>query len=220
MKPAFAFHLGLRIAMLGITLVACPSNAAPDDKKIARAQQERIQRMQQAQQALEQEKAQLSAEKADMELKLRSAKLDLDRARAQERKDLARQLELDAQQKEKEKAKEALTSQLAALNADLSATRQQLQLAQQSVAQLKLSALESQKNLDSQKAALQTCDKQNLGLYQLNTDLLARYERAATQGKGLVGNLLDPFAQVRLENDGTAYRDQLDALKRVPAAVQ
>jgi chromosome segregation ATPase len=176
--------------------------------------------MQQAQQALEQEKGQLTADNADMERKLRSAKSDLDRVRGQARKDAARQLELDAQQQEKEKEKEALAVQLAALNTELSAARQQLALTQQTVAQLRQSALASQKDMELQKTALQSCDKQNQGLYQLNTDLLARYEGAATQGKGLVGSLLNPFAQVRLENDGTAYRDQLDALKRVPVASQ
>jgi hypothetical protein len=54
----------------------------------------------------------------------------------------------------------------------------------------------------------------------LNTDLLARYESAASQGKGLVSKLLNPFAQVRLENDTTAYRDQLDSHKRDAVAVQ
>jgi len=220
MKPASALPLALRSTVLALALVASASAAAPDDKKIARAQQERIQRMQQAQQALEQEKTQLSADNAEKERKLRKALADLDRVRAQGRKDLARQEELDAQQKEREKEKDALTAQVGTLNADLASARQQLQALQQSIAQLKVTALASQGDLEKQKAALQACDKQNQGLYQLNTDLLARYEGAAAKGKGVLDRLLNPFAMVRVENDASNYRDQLDTLKHTPAAAQ
>jgi predicted nucleic acid-binding Zn-ribbon protein len=216
MKPSEIFRLGLRAALVGLTLAATAVAAAPDDKKIARAQQERIARMQQAQQALEQEKSQLSADNADMERKLRTARTDLDHARAQARKEAARQVELDGMQKEKD----ALAGQLAALNNDLSAARQKLLTTEQTVSQLKLSVLAGQRDAELQKTSLQACDKQNLALYQLNTDLLARYESAASQGKGLVSKLLNPFAQVRLENDTTAYRDQLDSHKRDAVAVQ
>jgi hypothetical protein len=119
-----------------------------------------------------------------------------------------------------QKEKDALAGQLAALNNDLSAARQKLLTTEQTVSQLKLSVLAGQRDAELQKTSLQACDKQNLALYQLNTDLLARYESAASQGKGLVSKLLNPFAQVRLENDTTAYRDQLDSHKRDAVAVQ
>jgi DNA repair exonuclease SbcCD ATPase subunit len=225
MKTPAVIRIGLRAACVVLALLAATSMAATDDKKIARAQQERIQRLQQEQQAMQQEKTQLSTEKDDIERKLQEAKSDLERARALVRKDSARQLQLDAAQKEKEAAAAQLTEQLAAqvaaLNSDLAAARQQLQTTQQTVVQLKQSQADGQRELELQKTALQSCEKQNLGLYQLNTDLLARYESAATQqSKGLLGGLLNPFGQVRVENEGSTYRDQLDTLRRDAASAQ
>ena len=218
MKTSAVIRIGLRTGCAVLALLAASGMAATDDKKIARAQQERIQRMQQEQQALEQEKTQLSTEKEETERKLQAAKSDLERARALVRKESAKQLELDAAQKEKDAAAAQmaaqLNAQLATLNADLAAARQQLQSTQQAVVQLKQSQATSQREMELQKTALQSCEKQNLGLYQLNTDLLTRYESAATkQSKGLLGGLLNPFGQVRLENEGSTVRDQLDALR-------
>lgn len=212
MRPALRWG----VTGLALCLVLSAGAAAPDDKKVARAQQERIQRMQQAQQALEQEKTQLSADKADVERKLQSTRSDLERARALARKDAARQVEIETLQKEKE----GLLTQVATLGSDLAAARQKLQQADQSAVQQKQLLQSGQREFEVQNTALQSCERQNQGLYQLNTDLLARYEGAASQSKGLVGSLFNPFGQVRVENEGTAYRDQLDALKRVPATAQ
>jgi DNA repair exonuclease SbcCD ATPase subunit len=204
----------LRSILLCMSFGFSMSADAADDKKIAKAQQERIQRMQQAQQALEAEKSQLTAANAELERKLRSTQADFERSKAQARKDAAKQELLDVAQKEKEE----LSGQIIGLNAELTIARQKLQSIEQVVLQLRQSAQSSQRDAELQKANQQACDKQNNGLYQINIDLLSRYEGAVNQCRGVAGKLFNPTSQVRLENEGATYRDQLDVLKRDTAS--
>jgi septal ring factor EnvC (AmiA/AmiB activator) len=188
--------------------------SAADDKKAARMQQERIQHMQQAQQALEQEKTQLGTEKAALDTQLRSTKSELERAKAQARRSAA-----DAKELERVRAeREAQTRRLAELEASLAQTQQKLQTSTESDLQARRSLQQAQRELEQKGKALQTCETNNQGLYKLNTDLLARYEKSAKTGSWLGGSALTRLGQVPLENERTQLGDQLDSLKVQPAA--
>jgi chromosome segregation ATPase len=189
---------------------------AAEDKK-AKAQQERITKLQQAQQALEQEKGQLQAEKADAEKVAKSAKGELDRLRAQTRKEAAQVQTLQAQS-------DALTAKLAQSEQALAQEREKLQALQLTYNQFQNQTRTSLRNTEQQLAerntALNTCEANNAGLYKLNTDLLGLYEKASASS-GLLG--LAGFAQrsrVKLENEVTVYADKLDDLKVTPAKTQ
>lgn len=200
LRPALAVCLALSMAT---------STLAADDKKIARAQQERIQRMQQAQQALEQEKSQLSAEKSDMERQLGTVKTELERARSTTRREAAELKELKTVRADKD----VLAGRLAELERQLAEFRQKLQVAADADVLERKTLLATQHELDQRSKTLASCETQNQGLYKLNTDLLFRYEKAVNSGSFLHGGFFAQLERVRLENEGTSYRDQLDELQ-------
>jgi len=200
LRPVLALCLALSFAA---------SVSAADDKKIAKAQQERIQRMQQAQQALEQEKSQLSAEKSDIERQLGTAKTELERARSTTRREAAELKELKTVRADKD----VLTSRLAELERQLAEFRQKLQASADADVLERKTLLATQRELDKRSKTLVSCEIQNHGLYKLNTDLLFRYEKAVNSGSFLHSGFFTQLERVQLENEGTSYRDQLDELQ-------
>jgi chromosome segregation ATPase len=200
LHPVLVFCLVLSVAT---------SALAAEDKKIAKAQQERIQRMQQVQQALEQEKGRLSAEKSDMERQLGTVKTELERARSTTRREAAELKELKTVRADKD----ALAGRLAELERQLAEFRQKLQASADADVLEHKTLLAAQRELDHRSKGLASCEKQNQGLYKLNTDLLFRYEKALSSGSFLHGDILAQLDRVRLENEGTSYRDKLDELQ-------
>jgi DNA repair exonuclease SbcCD ATPase subunit len=205
------------VLFLCLALTVATSALAAEDKKVAKAQQERIQRMQQAQQALEQEKSQLSAERTDMERKLGTVKTELDRALSTTRRGAAELKEL----KKVRADKDVLAGRLAELERQLAEFRQKLQASADADVLERKTLLATKHELDQRSKMLVSCETQNQGLYKLNTDLLFRYEKAFNS-PGLLNS--GPFTQldrVRMENEGTTFRDQLEELKvQVPAKTQ
>lgn len=185
---------------------------AADERKAQRAQQARIQQLQQAAQALEAEKGQLHADKGKLEEQLKSSRSELDKARSvvSRREALAR------------REAEALSAQQAQL-------RQQLDESQKEVALLKERLKESlksggesqaqfraaQASLDAQTPVLAACEQKNEALFQLNTSLVARLEKAA-DGGFWKGGLLTHLGRVERENEVAALGDKLDAQRVTP----
>ena len=91
--------------------------SAADEKKMARAQQEKIQRLQQAKQTLEQDNARLTAANLDQGKQLRGVRADLLKTRTQARQTDALQTELSAINAEKASLTTQLEDSLAAFGA-------------------------------------------------------------------------------------------------------
>lgn len=91
--------------------------SAADEKKMARAQQEQIQRLQQAKQTLEQDNARLTAANLDQGKQLRGVRADLLKTRTQARQADALQTELSAINAEKASLTTQLEDSLAAFGA-------------------------------------------------------------------------------------------------------
>ena len=91
--------------------------SAADEKKMARAQQEQIQRLQQAKQTLEQDNARLTAANLDQGKQLRGVRADLLKTRTQARQTDALQTELSAINAEKASLTTQLEDSLAAFGA-------------------------------------------------------------------------------------------------------
>jgi chromosome segregation ATPase len=207
--PKFQGFIPLLSFCLGIGIVSGALAASPDDKKVAKATQERIQRLQQAQQSLEQEKGQLSAEKAGVERQLSTTKSELNRARAAARREAVALSELATIRLEKE----ALDKRLVELDTKLLDSSQKLQAAAEADARARKVLLVTQRELEVSKKSLTSCESQNQGLYKLNIDLLGRYEKASGSGGLLSGGPLTQFGRVRMENESVSYQDRIDDLK-------
>ena len=96
--------------------------------------------------------------------------------------------------------------------------RQKLQASADADVLERKTLLATQRELDQRSKTLVSCETQNQGLYKLNTDLLFRYEKAVNSGSFLHSGFFAQLERVRLENEGTSYRDQLDALQvKTPA---
>lgn len=199
----------LRGAVYGLVALAAASASAGDDKKIARAQMERMARMQQAQQALEAEKGQITAEKAEVEGQLKATKAELEKAKAGGRREAVLRKEVDSVQAEKA----ALSTKLADTEKALQDTRDKLQAALDASAQEHRKLVSTQGTLDQRGQALSRCEGNNLSLYKLNTELLERYEKKSCTSALWSGGALTQLDRVKVENDGSAYRDKLDDLK-------
>ena len=57
------------------------------------------------------------------------------------------------------------------------------------------------------------CENNNQRLYQINTDLLSRYEQAYKSAYLLGGGLFTQLGLVKLENDNVQERDKLKSLR-------
>jgi phage-related tail protein len=106
--------------------------------------------------------------------------------------------------------KQRLSDELAKLKAQ--AVEQQQAAAGQ--ARLQQSNLQvSQDNLLAKSKQLVQCENNNAGMYQINTDLLARYEQAYKSAYLLKGGLFTQLGIVKLENDNAQEREKLQSLR-------
>jgi predicted RNase H-like nuclease (RuvC/YqgF family) len=206
--PAMATALLSACCLLGLVGDA----HAGDDRKAQRAQQARIQQLQQAAQALEAEKGQLHADKGKLEEQLRSSRSELDKARSA----------VSRREAQARREAEVLSAQQATL-------RQQLDEAQKEVALLKERLKDSLKSggeahdqfrsaqaaLVAQTTVLAACEQKNEALFQLNTSLVARLEKAA-DGGFWKGGVLTHLGRVERENEVAALGDQLEAQRVTP----
>lgn len=207
---------------------ACSVAAAgADDKKMLRAQQDQIQKLQQAKQSLEKDNAQSLADRKDIERQLRNVKADLLKARSQGRQLEAMQSELQVfnteklalskrledVQKELSEVKAAAQEESKRWVAEQLVWRNEAQSALQTAARNKDSLTKADGELAAGRTALQQCENQNAGLYKLNTDLLARYEAAISRRVPLTMDVFTQINRVQQENDITDYQDRLMDLK-------
>ncbi len=213
-----SIHLsGLRIALvLAFTGALFGAHAADDkDKKAARAQQERIAKMQQAQQALQQEKAQISSERDELQGKLQKAQAQA----AKLGQALKQEVELRAQLQTLQQEKAALADSLKSTENQLDAARSQQQNTQSQWAATQATLTDtraaweaSQQNLAQRDKTLAFCREQNADFYNINTKLLRSFETTVAQ---MTPWYLLPwqFDRVALENEGLVIRDQIEERK-------
>lgn len=202
---------GVPICLIMLMLAATANAAPQDDKRQAKAQQDRIQRLLEQQQAAEQEKTRLLSERADVEKQLRAT-----RAQAST---LAKQAAADSKEAESERAeKEKLLAKLEEAGRAVQELQQKLREATQADARGRESLALTQGQLAARSQSLVTCENQNAGLYRLNTDLLERYVKSVGNGGIAGGGVFTQFGKVQAENAGSALRDQLDELRLQPAA--
>jgi len=211
--PPSLWHLAVLVAL---SLGLAGAHAADDkDKKAARAQQDRIAKMQQAQQALQQEKTQLSTERDELQGKLQKAQAQASKLAVA----VKREAELRAQLQSLETEKAALADTLKEAEGQRDALRLELQSTQSDLATNRnilgntRSTLEStQQNLVQRDKSLAFCEDQNRAYYSINLKLLQRFESAVT---ALTPWYLNPwqFDKVALENEGLVMRDQIEERK-------
>jgi len=211
--PHSVCRLGLALA-LSLGLIS--AHAADDkDKKAARAQQDRIAKMQQAQQALQQEKTQLSTERDELQGKLQKAQAQASKL-AQAMK---RETELRAQLQSLETEKAALADTLKetegqrdTLRSELQTTKSDLADTRNTLANTRGTLETSQQNLAQRDKSLAFCEDQNRAYYRINLQLLQRFE---TTVAGMTPWYLNPwqFDKVALENEGLVMRDQIEEHK-------
>jgi septal ring factor EnvC (AmiA/AmiB activator) len=197
-------------------LASPPALADKDDKKAAHAQMERISRLQQAQQALESEKGQIQAEKFALEGQLKSAQVDLDKAKgagsAAQRRESGLRRELEAARAEIQQLSDKLAQAQADRDQQVAALTARLQEAQDEAQRTQRRLASTEASLGDRSKALGTCAANNQGLYKLNSDLLARYEKRSCGGDWLVGGPFTQLGRVQVENDRDSTQDKLDSL--------
>lgn len=214
--------------------------AAPgaDDKKMVRAQQDQIQRLQQAKQTLEQDNSRLTAANLDQGKQLRAVRAELLKIRVQVRESVAAQSELTAMSAEKALLTKRLEESLLAFDALQKKADSDARQASALLAQTRAAAVAAaqkteqaaarqaasdrelltkvQADLNARVASLSSCENSNAKLYKLNTDLLAMYEKTATARSLTSGGIFTQIERVKIENEVTTYQDQLGELKITP----
>lgn len=214
------WRFGLTVRALALMIIVIATQAgtvhAADDKKL-KAQQDRIMKLQQAQQALELEKGQLQEDKADAEKLVKSARGELERVRAQARKDATQVTTLQSEV-------EALTTKLTLSEQALTNEREKLQALQRSHQQLqdqtRTSLQSTEQQLAERSKLLNTCEANNAGLYKLNIELLGLYEKSAASSGLLRLGSLTQLGRVKVENEMTACADKLEDLRVTPTKTQ
>jgi chromosome segregation ATPase len=227
-----------RLAMVSVLSLGFFGVAAADDKdkKVVRAQQERISKMQQIQQALQQEKAQLIAERDEFQGRLKNAQArasKLGQALKQEALLKAQEAQLRAQEAQLRTEAAQLLSQVQALTgekADLAAllkstetrlltisnqqqgTLGQLAATQATLVNTRTAWETAQQSLAQRDKSLAFCQDQNLAFYDINRQLLRRFETAAAKMTPWYA-LPTQFDRVALENEGLLIRDQIEERK-------
>jgi len=127
--------------------------------------------------------------------------------------------------------KSASAAKLGTVQKELAALQEEKQRLSDELAQLKAQALEqqntaaaqarmqqsnlqvSQDSLLAKSKQLVQCENKNLSLYQINTDLLSRYEQAYKSAYLLRGGVFTQLGTVKLENDNAIEREKLQGLR-------
>lgn len=224
-RLALAFALAFTL-LLGIT----GAHAADDkDKKVARAQQERITKMQQVQQALQQEKTLLSTQRDELQGKLKKAQAQASklalmskqeaelRTQLTESRTQVAELRTQLQDLQLEKATladslKSTESALMALRSQQQNTVSQLAATQATLVNTRTAWETAQQSLAQRDKSLAFCQDQNLAFYDINRQLLRRFETAAAKMTPWYA-LPTQFDRVALENEGLLIRDQIEERK-------
>ena len=220
MRYSNALPTTLRLALvLALSGGLHLAHAADDkDKKAARAQQDRIAKMQQAQQALQQEKAQISSERDELQGKLVKAQAQASRLGQM----IKQETELRAQLKALQDGKAALADtvaatemQLATVRSELQTTQAQWAATQTTLADTRAAWETTQQNLSQRDKSLAFCQDQNRAFHTINVQLLQRFESTVAE---MTPWFLVPwqFDRVALENEGLVIRDQIEE-RKLPA---
>jgi len=207
----------LRVAVVLALAVGLSGAHAADDqaKKAARAQQDRIAKMQQAQQALQQEKVQLSSERDELQGKLQKAQAQASKLGKALKQEAELRTQLQALQDEKAALAESLKStqtELDAARALQQNTQSQVVATQGTLADTRAAWETTQQNLAQRDKSLAFCQDQNRAFYNINIQLLQRFESTVAE---MTPWYVLPwqFDRVALENEGLVIRDQIEDRK-------
>lgn len=188
--------------LAGVLCLSVPAMAADD--KLAKA----LQRAQQKSQMLEQEKNQWLSERSQLQDDLRKSQDAADRLKSSTAKLGSAQKELSSLLEDKQR----MGTELEALKLELAQLKDQHASAQQASQQLRTDLNFSQQSLVTKSKALVSCENNNLALYELNTDLLSRYEQAYKSAYLLKGGVFTQLGLVGLENQAQSEREKLRGL--------
>lgn len=192
------------------------AHAADDkDKKAARAQQDRIAKMQQIQQALQQEKTLLSTERDELQGKLKRAQTQVAKLAPMAKQEAQLRAQLQDLQGEKATLVDSLKSTesaLMALRSQQQNTLGQLAATQATLENTRTTWEGTQQSLAQRDKALAFCQDQNRAFYEINRKLLQRFESTVAAMTPWYALPLQ-FDRVALENEGLVIRDQIEERK-------
>lgn len=204
-----------RLALLLALAVSTGAHAADREQEQLKRLKMQMRQLQQDQASAQEAQAKAALDKANAEKALKSVQSEVQGQR-QAAGAASRRASALAQEVS------TLKEEQARLNEQVAQLTKQLQAANETGERNKQQWQESEADLKGKSQALSArldqCRTHNAQLYQLGTDILARYE-----GKGLGDVLADnePFLQlgrVTLENAKAEYQDKLDAARLKAAA--
>lgn len=212
-----------RLAAVLVSLVmvfglAVPTAFAADKDKKASREREALRRVQQQLQVLQQEKSDLAQRETALAAELVTAKeraaalsstiekaesrsRSSDSESARVRRDLAIALaDRDAARARLNEAE----AKIAALNSSQTQTAQQLKTSQLAADQLKREG-------EKKEQGIQSCESKNRKLYELNVELLDRFNKKTSLDTFLQAEPFTQLKRVETENLLQEYRDKIDA---------
>lgn len=212
-----------RLAAVLVSLVmvfglAVPTAFAADKDKKASREREALRRVQQQLQVLQQEKSDLAQRETALAAELVTAKeraaalsstiekaesrsRSSDSESARVRRDLAIALaDRDAARARLNEAE----AKIAALNSSQTQTAQQLKTSQLAADQLKREG-------EKKEQGIQSCESKNRKLYELNAELLDRFNNKTALDAFLQAEPFTQLKKVEIENLLQEYRDKIDA---------
>jgi len=200
---------GLAVSFLAGSLfpeAMATSNKDSKERQALRRVQVQLNEMQQQKSALEQEKVSLAEQTEEM--KKKAVSLEADAAKANARR-VALDKELEGLRKEKSDISDKYQDAAKGLQEMTSKHSEALQALQRRELEIKRYEAE----VARQTRQVEMCEGKNSQLYQINVELMDKY-----QSKGVFGALLqaEPFTQmksVEVENLLQEYRDKLDMEK-------
>jgi chromosome segregation ATPase len=217
MRRSFAPTIYSRLALVFALLLGITGAHAADDKdkKAARAQQERITKMQQVQQALQQEKTLLSTQRDELQGKLKKAQAQASKLALMSKQEAELRTQLQDLQGQRATLADSLKSTesaLLALRSQQQNTLGQLAATQATLLNTRTAWETAQLSLAQRDKSLAFCQDQNLAFYDINRQLLRRFEAAAAKMTPWYA-LPTQFDRVALENEGLLIRDQIEERK-------
>lgn len=210
-SKALSIGLILALGVIAPTIDAADNKKASREREALRRAQQQLQLLQQEKSALAQRESTLTAELEDAKQRAGALGATVEKAEARSQSSIA------------EAAR--LRKELASVSADRDAIRQRLTDAEakiaataaahaQSDAQLKLAqrSAEQLKHDGEQKAqAIQSCENKNRKLYQLNVELVNRFNNRTAFDALLEAEPFTQLKRVEIENLLEEYRDKVDA---------
>lgn len=203
------------LCVLGVAHPAAAQTNNPN-----RALMQKLQVFQQRAQALEQEKSALQAEKEQAQAALKQAQRELDRLQAAARLAVSLKTDLSQQTTANDNLKLSLTTaetRLAEVQDEFrreqARWQDELQREQSNFSSATQTLQATRQQLDGQTKSLNLCQANNQALFELNTDLLSKYEAAYKASSVLRGGFLTQLDWVKVENDNGEIRDRLNGAR-------